>query len=307
MTPRDLAMLMLLGAIWGSSFMFISLSVNAFGPAALVVFRVLAAGAVLMAYARMRGLRLALRPHWQQFLLLGSLNAAVPFVLIAYAQLTLPASFASIMNSITPMFAAVLSVFLLGEALTTRRMIGLVLGVIGVGLVVGWSPFDLTAQVVVSIGAMMAAALCYALGTIYVRRAFSGVPTMTMAVGQQLGAGAVLLPLAAFNPPTNMTLEALLAASALALLGTAFAYQLYFTLVQRVGPTNTATVTLIVPMFGVLWGVLLLRDPITWGTLIGFGVILGSLMLITGFDLRVLWRTAPTTQAPLAPTAQERL
>jgi drug/metabolite transporter (DMT)-like permease len=307
MTLRDLAMLMLLGAIWGSSFVFISLSVQAFGPVALVVFRVLVAGAVLIAYARMRGLRLALRPHWRRFILLGSLNAAAPFVLIAYAQLTLPASFASIMNSITPMFAAVLSVFFLKEALTAKRLVGLALGVVGVSLVVGWSPFGLTPQVVVSIAAMMAASLCYALGTIYARRAFSGVPTMTMAVGQQLGAGAVLLPLAAVNLPTSMTLEALLAASALALLGTAFAYQLYFTLVQRVGPTNTATVTLIVPMFGVLWGVLLLRDPITWGTLIGFGVILSSLMLITGFSPTALWRTASTVRAPLSPTAQERL
>lgn len=289
-------MLMVLGAIWGSSFVFTSLAAPVFGPVALVAFRVMVAAGLMLAYARLWGMEVQFRPYRRQFVVLGAFNGAIPFALIAYAQLTLPASFAAIMNSITPMFAALLSVFLMREPLTPRRIVGLVLGVIGVTLVVGWSPFDLTLPVLLAIAAMMSASLFYALGTIFARRAFSGVPTMTMAIGQQLGAGAIMLPLAAFSLPARMTTEALLAGLALAALGTAVAYQLYFTLVRRVGPTNTATVTLIVPMFGVLWGVLLLNDPITLGTLIGFGVILTSLVLITGFNPVAILRPRPAPQ-----------
>lgn len=289
-------MLMVLGAIWGSSFVFTSLAAPVFGPVALVAFRVMVAAGLMFAYARLWGVEVHFRPYRRQFVLLGALNGAIPFALIAYAQLTLPASFAAIMNSITPMFAAVLSVFFMSEPLTPRRMAGLMLGVIGVTLVVGWSPFGLTPPTLLAIAAMMSASLFYALGTIYARRAFSGVPTMTMAIGQQLGAGAIMLPLAALSLPARMTTEALLAGLALAVLGTAVAYQLYFTLVRRVGPTNTATVTLIVPMFGVLWGVLLLSDPITLGTLVGFGAILTSLVLITGFNPVAILRPQPAPQ-----------
>lgn len=289
-------MLMLLGAIWGSSFVFTSLAAPVFGPVALVAFRVMVAAALMLAYTSLRGVRVGLGAHAGRFVLLGALNGAIPFALIAFAQLTLPASFAAIMNSITPMFAAILSVFLMSEPLTPRRMVGLTLGVMGVTLVVGWSPFELTPPVLLAIAAMMGASLFYAMGTIYARRAFSGVPTMTMAIGQQLGAGVIMTPLAALNLPARMTTEALLAGLALAVLGTALAYQLYFTLVRRVGPTNTATVTLIVPMFGVLWGVLLLSEQLTLGTLIGFGVILTSLVLITGFNPVAILRPQPAPQ-----------
>lgn len=285
MKPRELAMLMLLGAIWGSSFLFISLAVKVFGPAPLVLYRVVLAGAALLIYARLSHQSLELRTHWRKFLLLGALNAAVPFTLIAFAELSLPASFASILNSVTPMFTAVLSVFLLGDGLYPRRVLGLVLGVVGVSLVVGWSPFDLTSATLLAIVAMLMASLFYGLGTVYSKRSFKGVSILTMAVGQQLGAALVMSPLAVVNLPRTMTVQALIPATLLALVGTALAYLLYFTLLQRVGATNTSSVTLIVPVFGILWGVLLLGETLTVGTLVGFGVILVSLVLITGVGL----------------------
>lgn len=280
-----MALLLLLGAIWGSSFLFISLAVKVFGPTPLVLYRVLLAGATLLLYARISRQRLTLRENWRKFIVLGAINAAIPFSLIAFAELSLPASFASILNSVTPMFAAILSVFLLNDGLYPRRIAGLLLGVVGVALVVGWSPFELTPITLLAIAAMLVASFFYGLGTVYSKLAFRGVSTLTMAAGQQLGAGLVMTPLAVINLPDTMTAAALIPATLLSLVGTALAYLIYFRLVASAGATNTSSVTLIVPLFGILWGVLLLNETLTAGTLLGFGVILVSLVLITGVGL----------------------
>lgn len=284
MKPRDYGMLFLLGAIWGASFLFIRLAVPVFGPTALVEFRVILAGITLLIYARMTGHTLNLRENWLKFLILGALNAAIPFTLIAFGSLNLPASTSSLLNTTTPLFTALLSVPFLGDQLTPRRILGLMTGMVGVAIVVGWSQFDLTTVVVLAIVSALGGALFYGFGTVYSKRAFKGVPALTMATGQQLGAAVALLPLALLNLPRTMTFDALIPALILALLCTAVAYLLYFTLIKNVGATNTSTVTLIVPMFGILWGVVILGEQITLGTLGGFAVIVVGLMLITGMS-----------------------
>jgi drug/metabolite transporter (DMT)-like permease len=286
MKPRDVAMLFLLGAIWGASFLFIRMAVPIFGPTALVTYRVFLAAIALMLYASVSGQKLTLRAYAWQFLVLGALNAAVPFTLISFAELYLPASLASILNSITPLFTAVLSVFFLSDPLTPKKIAGLLLGIVGVGLVVGWSPFEMNNNTLISVVAMLVASLFYGIGTVFAKRTFKGLPALTMAVGQQLGAGIVLLPLAVINFPTTMTVEAFVPATILALLCTAFAYLLYFTLVKNVGATNTTSVTMIVPFFGILWGAMFLGEQLQVGQIVGFGVILVALTLVTGVQLR---------------------
>ncbi len=215
-----------------------------------------------------------------------ALNAAIPFTLIAFGALSLPASMSSLLNTATPLFTALLSVVFLSDRLTMRRIVGLVLGMVGVALVVGWSPLDLTPAVVLAIVAALGGALFYGLGSVYSRHIFKGMPALTMAAGQQLGAAVVLAPLTLANLPQTMTAEAFILATVLALLCTAFAYLLYFALIRNVGPTNTSTVTLIVPMFGILWGVVILGETLTLGMVLGFGVILASLVLVTSVTMR---------------------
>jgi drug/metabolite transporter (DMT)-like permease len=286
MKPRDVAMLFVLGAIWGASFLFIRIAVPVFGPTALVTYRVFLAAIALMLYASVTGQKLTIRAYARQFLVLGALNAAVPFTLISFAELYLPASLASILNSITPLFTAILSVFFLSDPLTPKKIAGLLLGIVGVSLVVGWSPFELNSDTLISVGAMLVASLFYGMGTVFAKRTFKGLSTLTMAIGQQLGAGVVLLPLAIINFPTTMTMEAFIPATILGLLCTAFAYLLYFTLVKNVGATNTTSVTMIVPFFGILWGAMFLGESLQVGQILGFGVILVALTLVTGVQLR---------------------
>jgi drug/metabolite transporter (DMT)-like permease len=140
--------------------------------------------------------------------------------------------------------------------------------------------------VLLSVGASLAAALSYGFGGVYAKRAFSGLPPLTMAIGQQAGAGLLLLPPAAVSlpgkaPPFAVVLSVL----ALALLSTALAYLLYFRLITSVGPTSTLTVTFLVPVFGLLFGALFLNEPVGAGMLVGLGVILSSVALVTGFRL----------------------
>lgn len=155
MGARDLGALLLLGALWGASFIFIRVAVPVLGPFVLVDLRVLLAAAALVLCAVVGGRFPKLRSNWRRFLGLGFLNAAVPFTLIAASEINLTASLAAILNSTTPLFAAVVAAVWIREVLTPRRIGGLLLGIVGVAVVVGWTPVTLSPVVLLSIGASL--------------------------------------------------------------------------------------------------------------------------------------------------------
>jgi drug/metabolite transporter (DMT)-like permease len=288
MRARDLGALVLLGALWGASYMFIRVAVPAMGPFALMGLRVALAASILALYAAIlsRGMP-KFRSRWKEFLVVGTTNSAIPFSLIAAAEIELTASLAAILNSTTALFTAVVAAVWIGEALTVKKVFGLVMGLAGVAVLVGWDPIPLSGIVLLSVAAMLAASLSYAVGGVYVKRTFAGVPPLAMAIGQHTGAAFLLLPLAAVSLPEKAPpLPAALCALALTLLSTTVAYLLYFRLIERVGPTKTLTVTFLIPVFGLLFGVLLLGEPIGVGTLVGSGIILYSVALVTEVRLR---------------------
>ncbi len=286
MGARDLGALLLLGALWGASFIFIRVAVPVLGPFVLVDLRVLLAAAALVLCAVVGGRFPKLRSNWRRFLGLGFLNAAVPFTLIAASEINLTASLAAILNSTTPLFAAVVAAVWIREVLTPRRIGGLLLGIVGVAVVVGWTPVTLSPVVLLSIGASLAAALCYGFGGVYAKRSFSGQPPLGMAIGQQAAAGLLLLPPSVVSLPEEAPSPAVvISVLSLALLSTALAYLLYFRLISSVGPTNTLTVTFLVPVFGLLFGALFLDEPVGVGTLAGLVIILSSVALVTEIRL----------------------
>jgi len=277
----------MLSALWGGSFLFIRVAVPALGPFFLVELRVGLAAAALFLYALVAGSVPKIRGRWKSFLVLGFLNAAVPFSLISAAEIHLTASLAAILNSTTVMFTAIVAAVWMGDALTARKAIGIVLGIVGVSVLVGWDPLPLNGAVLFAVAAMLLASLSYALGATYAKRSFSGIPPLGMAIGQLSGAVVLLLPMAVVSvperaPSTVVTFSML----GLAFLSTALAYLIYFRLIENVGPTSTLTVTLLVPVFGLLFGVLLLEEPFGPGTLAGLGIILTSVVLITGLAPR---------------------
>jgi drug/metabolite transporter (DMT)-like permease len=287
MRPRDFAGLIMLSVLWGGSFLFIRVAVPALGPFLLVELRVGLAAAALLLYALAAGSMPKIRGRWRSFLVLGFLNAAVPFSLISAAETHLTASLAAILNSTTVMFTAIVAAVWMGDALTARKAIGIVLGIVGVSVLVGWDPLPLNGFVLLAVAAMLLASLSYALGATYAKQSFSGIPPVGMALGQLGGAVALLLPLAVVSLPERApSTVVIFSMLGLAFLSTAVAYLIYFRLIENVGPTSTVTVTLLVPVFGLLFGVLLLEEPFGPGTLAGLGIILTSVVLITGIAPR---------------------
>jgi drug/metabolite transporter (DMT)-like permease len=286
MKPRELGMLILLAAIWGASYLFIRVASPVLGPLLLMELRTLIGGLGLLAYALLIGQPPDLRAHWQRYLVLGTLGSALPFTLIAASELAISASLAAILNATTPLFTAVVASVWADETFTAKRAVGLALGFAGVTILMGWSPVPLTGAVLLGTLGLLLASLSYGVGGAYASRAFHGVPPLTMAIGQQFGAAAVLLPFSLVSlPRAHLTGEALANLLALALLSTSLGYLIYYPLFKSVGPTRTLSVTFLIPVFGLLWDALFLHERIGPGTLIGTLVILSSITLVTGLRL----------------------
>lgn len=301
MKPIDLGALLLMGALWGGSYIFIRIGVPDLGPLALMGGRVALAAMILSVGLRATGKRAVLRPHLRPLLVIGLSNAALPFSLIAWAELRLGASLAAILGATVPLFGAILSAIWLGERLTALRASGLSLGLLGVIVLTGWSPVPLDAPTLLAIAATLVASFSYAASGVYVRRALTGIPATTLALGQQLGAVAWLaIPALLFLPDTPPSSAALGAMGALAALSTALAFVLFFRMIERIGPTRTQTVTYITPAFGMLWGSLFLDEPVTGGMLAGFALVLAGMLMVNGtFSFRLPGlRPSRATAAP---------
>lgn len=285
--PLDLVMLLLLAAIWGASYIFIRIAAPAFGSAVLMDLRVSLAGVVMVIYVVViLRQRLDLRTRWKSYLVLGAINAAIPFTLIANAVTDLNASIAAILNSTTPIFTAIVAAIWLKDPLTKAKLVGAGFGMLGVAVLVGLGPIPLTPKMLWAAAQSLLAAFCYGLGNVYIRVGFRGIAAPQLNVGLQLGAAIVLLPIALLNAASaRPTLPAVTAWIALALLCTAFAYILYLKLIANIGPTHTSTTTFLVPLFSVLWGGLFLNESIfRLSTFIGLILILISVALVTGIS-----------------------
>lgn len=283
MNPKQIGALLLLSALWGGSFLFMRIAAPVLGPVVLIELRVLVAGVALLLYAMVTRSPLDLRARWRHYLVIGIINSAIPFTLIATAELYLTSGLAATLNATSPIFGAVVAALWIKDTLTKKKLIGLVLGLLGVAVLVGWSPFPFSATLAVSVAASLTAAACYGIAGVYTKVYMRGASSKAVATCSQLGAALFLLPLTFVaplkHPPTTIVL---LAVSTLALLCTAVAYLLYFWLIEHAGPTRALTVTFLAPVFGVLWGTVLLNEPLSLSTFIGFGTILTGTAFVTG-------------------------
>ncbi len=283
MSFKQLAALFALGALWGASYIFIRVAVEPIGPIMLMFLRVALTAAILLAYARWRRKALNIRARWRKFLILGFFGSALPFTLIAWAELTVTGSMAAILMSTTPLFTAFVAAVGLGEPLTPYKLIGALLGIIGVTITVGGSPLALNLDAVAATMALLAATLSYAIGGVFAKRFFRGLDNLSMSTGQLLSAALILAPFSALDLPVHEVSAAVaLATLGLVLLCTAFAYQLYYYLIISAGPLHALTVTLLIPVFGLAWGALLLDESISPGMIAGLVIVLFSIGLVTG-------------------------
>jgi drug/metabolite transporter (DMT)-like permease len=280
MRPADTARLVSLAAIWGASFLFMRIAAPALGPVLTAELRTLIAGVALAAYFAVTGYDPEYRRWARHYVIVGILSSAVPFLLWAYAALSLTAGLLSVLNATSPMWGAVCSAIILGERLNARRVTGLVIGVVGVALVT--RPGASETFSAIAVGAAVVAAFCYGLIATYIKRWASDVPSRGMAVGSQLAAGILLIPFIPLWPPVGAPTAGVVASIlALGLVCSALAYLLYFRLIADLGATGALTVTYLIPVFGVLWGALFLGETLSVSMLAGAAlVILGTVFVL---------------------------
>jgi drug/metabolite transporter (DMT)-like permease len=282
----DWATLVVLSAIWGLSYVFIRVASPAIGPALLMEIRFGVSAGTLAAVGAftgaLRGFAADFRRDPRRYVGIGILSAALPTTLIGWAELRLTASVATVLNALVPFFAAAASARWLGEPWTARIATGLVFGFGGVLLVVGGGSVPIAPLELLAVAASVMAALSYGVGSVYIRRRFTGTPGLWEGIGMMFVASVVLAPVAGATTAAPVWPPAVIASVlGLTFLSTAIAYLLFFRLIARAGATRTTTVTFLSPVVGVLGGHFLLGEPLGPGLLLGFASILGGIALVT--------------------------
>jgi drug/metabolite transporter (DMT)-like permease len=303
MKKSDLARLLALASLWGASYLFMRIGAGEFGAATMAGLR--AAGATLLLLpllaARRDGGLGAMRRHWMPIALVGITNSALPFVLFAFAAMSINASLSAIFNAATPLYAAIIGRLWLGERIGKQRALGLALGFAGVFWLVWDSASVKAGASTVATGwaivACVAATILYAFSAHYSKRRLAAVPPLAVATGSQLvSALALALPAFVLRPAGAPSAHAWMALAALAAGCTALAYVLFFRLIANIGASRAMAVPFLIPVFGVLWGVLFLGESFSWQLAAGSCLIVLGTALTTG-GLQVTKRPVKTSRS----------
>jgi drug/metabolite transporter (DMT)-like permease len=273
----EIALLALLATLWGASYTFIKLGVATIPPLTLIAARTLIAGMLLLAIMRWRGLHLPRdTATWRRFLVQACLNSVVPFTLIAWAERSLDAGLATILNSTSPIFTFVLTfVITRHEALTARKLFGVLAGLAGICLIVGVQVLgglghELAAQI-----ATVAATICYAGAAIF-SRGFKGLDPVAPAAGSLLCGAVVLIPLSlVVDRPWTLapSMSSVLALLGLSVFSTALAFVIYFRLIQTLGSVGTTAQAYLRVPIGVALGVVFLGETLGSTVWVGLGCV----------------------------------
>jgi drug/metabolite transporter (DMT)-like permease len=284
MSRRHLVMLFGLAALWGASFMFIKIGDRELHPITLVGFR-MALGAltlvpiVLVTVGGRRTVR-ELRGATGPLIVTGLLNSAIPIFAITWAETRLDSGLTAIIQASAPLFTALLALrFSQDQRVGGARLVGLVVGFAGVALLVGGRPGG---QISAAL-AVVFSALCYAAAGLYAGRKLRGVSPLVTALGTLTAATLVTLPIGLFQLPTHMTgWKVTASVLTLGIAGTGLAYILYYGLISGAGASRAILITYLVPTFAVVYGAVLLGEPVTAAAIGGLALVLAGVGLGTG-------------------------
>lgn len=298
-------LLLLLAAVWGGSFFFAEIALREVPPMTITLHRVVWAVPILAILVRLKGL--AVPPVgrvWGAYLVMGALNNALPFSLIFWGQTQIDSGLASILNGTTAMFGAVVAGLLLkDEPLTTRKIIGAALGLVGVAFIMGpdaisgFNPGNL-AQL-----AVLGAALSYAFASVWAKTTLASQPPLVNALGMVIGSSVLMIPIVLlFDGPPTLALSAPVwgALLGIAALSTALAYALYFAILARAGAANLMLVTLLIPPFAIGLGVVVLGERMEPAAWIGFAIIACGFAVTDGRILAA-FRRRPSGRTDIEP------
>ncbi|OEC97719.1 MULTISPECIES: EamA family transporter [unclassified Rhizobium] len=281
----ELLLLLALATCWGASYTFIRIGVATIPPITLIAARTLIAGLVLLVIIRWRGLNLPRdAATWKRFLIQSCLNSAIPFTLIAWAEQTVDAGLATILNSTTPIFTFLIAAFVLrSEPLTGRKLFGVIAGMAGICLIIGLDALHGMGRQLLPQLAVVAASICYACAALFGRN-FKGLDPMMPAAGSLLCGAALLIPasLIVEHPwqiaPSTASILALLG---LSVVSTALAFSIYFRLIQTLGSVGTTAQAYLRVPIGVTIGVVFLGEPLSPTAAIGLVCVVAGVMAMT--------------------------
>ena len=282
-----LADYLLLGALWGSSFLFMRFSAIEFGAMATAAGRVGIAAAFLLPIVLVKGLLPELRHHWQKIFIMGIFNSAIPFACFAYALLSITTGLSAILNATVPMFGALVAWIWLKDKPALSRVIGIAIGFTGIALL-AWDkatfkPDASGASPGWAVLACLLACVCYGYAASFTKKYMGGISPMVTAAGSQIGATLGLcLPALWLWPKTAPSATAWAALVVLGVACTGIAYILFFRLIEKAGPQRTLTVTFLIPVFAVLYGSIFLKEVITPWMVLCAAIIVCGTALATG-------------------------
>jgi drug/metabolite transporter (DMT)-like permease len=298
-----LPLLLFLSALWGASYLFIKVAVEEIEPAAMIELRLILAGAVLIGFllwrfGRARAITELRRTGWPG-VVLGVLNGAIPFTLIAWGEKHIDSGVAAIANSTVPIFVVLLAIrFRPSERASGLRLAGVLVGLVGVAVLTGFNP-EGGWWAVAGTMAVVVASLSYAAANLYTQRHFTDVSPLVTATSAILSGAVVLLPLAVLQIPAELpSAEALGSVAALGILGTAVASIVLYRMLVAYGSARTTLVTYLLPPFALFYGVVFLDERVTVNAVLGLILILAGVALGAGAVRFPRRREAVAAQGP---------
>ena len=262
----------ILGAVWGSAFMFIKIATPELGPIALVNIRLAVAGFIFLPFLLQKKYLRHFKSNLKNILILSIINTALPFSLFAYASLESSSNMLSILNGTTAIMAVVISTIWLKVKLNLFQIMGVFIGLFGIIVLANPDNVYISTKATIF---CLSAAFCYALSANYIQKFAYKTNTIVLIGWSLVIASVLLLPLTIFNLPSNIpSSNAIFSILWLGVVSTGVAFLGYVRLIEKVGAVKTATVAYFIPVFGVIWGYIFLGEPITLQILIGMMLIL---------------------------------
>jgi len=275
---REYLLMMILGAIWGGSFLFMRIASQDFGPIALIQFRVLVASLVLSTVVIAQGRGRELWKFPVRMSIVGLTGSAIPFTLFAFGTLTLSAGLASVINATSPFFGALITVFYFREQLSRAKWLGLFVAFSGVFLLVS-DKLQINGGLI-SIAACLLAAFCYGVSAHYSKRKLGDMSPLVVAAGSQIASCLWMLPISVWYLPSETpSVQSWMAASILGVVCTGVALVMYFYLIRAIEATRAMTIAYLIPLFGILWGAIFLGETLTYLAFMGGCFVLLGLYL----------------------------
>ena len=292
---RDWSRLVFLSMLWGGTFFFTSVALRELPPLTLLLLRFSIATLILLPLLWVNGIKFPVGvAGWRPFAVMALLNNVIPFSLLVTAQTYIPGGTAAVLNATTPVFTVLVAAAFGEEKLIFRRVLGVVLGLLGVVVLKGYD-FDIASRQSIGIALCLCATFVFGFSALWATRKLGGSPPIATATFQLLSASLMMLVMACvIDRPWQLPMPGLATWSAIfgiASLSTALAFIIFFQIVVRSGASNVMLVTLLVPVSAILLGYFILGERIEAREIVGALIIGSALLVMDGRVFRLLRRS----------------